>query len=214
MSASEILIEDLVLDLMHRAKTARVLLGIAGPPGVGKSTFCDVLCQRLNKHHEGIAAVFPMDGFHFDDTYLDQKGWWARKGAPHTFDAGGFCHTLGRLKNNKEEFVAVPVFDRDLEIARAGARLISRDVKIILVEGNYLFLDEAPWKGVKQYFDLSVMLKADPVEIEQRLRARWVEHDLSEGEIVVKLENNDLPNVRHVLSASAPTDYEIWTDRD
>lgn len=208
------MVPDLADLLLSRAKGTRVLLGVAGPPGVGKSTFCDHLCGLLNDKHDGIAGVFPMDGYHFDDLYLNKKGWRARKGAAHTFDVGGFVHTLKRLKTNDEDFVAVPVFDREIEIARAGARLITQEVSIILVEGNYLLLDKPPWDQVAQNFDLSVMLKAEPCEIERRLGARWQKYGISQREILAKLEGNDLLNVREVLEHSAEPDYEIWTDRE
>jgi pantothenate kinase len=82
-----------------------------------------------------------MDGYHFDDAVLNERGMRARKGAPETFDVGGLGHMLRRLKLNDEDEVAVPVFDRAIEISRAAARLISKTVSTIIVEGNYLLLD-------------------------------------------------------------------------
>ena len=214
----QISINDLATELLRRVAklsgTARIVVGVAGPPGVGKSTLCDQLNGLLNGKLPDIAAIFPMDGYHFDDNYLNQKGWRAQKGAPHTFDVGGFIHTLKRLKTNLEAFVAVPVFDREIEISRAGARVIPQEVRIILVEGNYLLLEQTPWDQVAGNFDLSVMLKAEPSEIERRLGARWGGYGLSPAEILEKLEVNDLPNVRNVMQNSAVPDYEIWTDRD
>ena len=212
MNAPEIMIDDLVREIFQRTGENRILLGIAGPPGVGKSTFCDRLCGKLNTADGEIAAVFPMDGFHYDDIYLEQKGWKARKGAPHTFDVGGFCHTLGRLKKNEEDFVAVPVFDRSLEIARAGARVIAQDIRIILVEGNYLLLDEEPWRQVRQYFDISVMLTAELAVLEQRLGARWGDLQMSPDEIAQKLGGNDLPNVHTVVNSSSRADFVVRTN--
>lgn len=86
-----------------------------------------------------------MDGYHYDDMLLDRLGRRARKGAPDTFDVGGYAHMLKRLRENAEEAVAVPVFDRDIEIARAGARLVPRSARIIVTEGNYLLLRDEPW---------------------------------------------------------------------
>lgn len=115
-----------VRDLAHHR--ARTVVAIAGAPGAGKSTLAEALVDRLNAVREGAAALLPMDGFHFDDLHLVPAGLRARKGAPETFDVGGYAHALRRLCVGDEPFVAVPVFDRGIEIARAGARLIPRDV--------------------------------------------------------------------------------------
>jgi pantothenate kinase len=88
-----------------------------------------------------------MDGFHYDDRVLDQLGLRHRKGAPETFDFAGFATLLRRLKS-REQNIAIPLFDRSLEISRAGAQIVGSDVKFILVEGNYLLLDEEPWSGL------------------------------------------------------------------
>lgn len=213
MSSVQILIEDFASLLMRRAKagTGRILVGIAGPPGVGKSTFCDALYTRLRTIQPGICAVLPMDGFHFDDSYLNEKGWRSRKGAPHTFDVRGLLHAVKRLKQNNEEFVAVPVFDRKLEIARAGARIICQEVSIILVEGNYLLLKDKLWLDVAGHFDVSVMLKADLKVLEQRLSKRWVDQGMVADKIAEKLGGNDLPNVHLVLENSVAADFELHT---
>lgn len=122
----------------------RQLVAIAGAPGSGKSTFATYLEGVLNKTNSGSAAIVPMDGFHFDDAVLGQQNASARKGAPFTFDIGGMAATLRRLKENVEPQVAVPVFDRSIEISRAGGRLIPQKTPIVLVEGNYRLLDIPP----------------------------------------------------------------------
>ena len=104
----------------------RVVCAIAGAPASGKSTLAETLVERLNADGPGTAALLPMDGFHFDDLHLVPAGLRPRKGAPETFDVGGLRHALLRLREASEPFVAVPVFDRAVEIARAGARLIPR----------------------------------------------------------------------------------------
>jgi len=159
-----------------------------------------------------VCSILPMDGYHFDDIYLEQMAWRSRKGAPHTFDVGGFSHMLNRLKDNDEEQIAVPVFDRSIEIARAGARMIPQSVNIVLAEGNYLLLKQAPWNKLAVYFDKTVMLKASRNTLEKRLHNRWIEHGLSSAEIYSKLNENDMPNVETVITMSAPADYYVLTD--
>jgi len=187
----------------------RVVIALAGAPGSGKSTLAEWICARLNEGAPDCAAVFPMDGYHFDDRVLEARGLRARKGAPETFDVAGLRHMLGRLRLNDEDEIAVPVFDRDLEIARAGARLIPRHVRYLIVEGNYLLLRQPPWSSLRDMFDVTIMIDLPEETLRQRLVARWQAYGLSPDVIAVKVEGNDIPNGRLVRDASAPADFAL-----
>lgn len=195
--------------LEERRSQQRCLVALAGPPGSGKSTLAEQLVQQLNQTQPDQAMILPMDGFHYDDLYLVPAGLRPRKGAPQTFDVGGFYHTLRRLRDREEDFVAVPVFDRDLEIARAGARLIPAAVPVIVVEGNYLLLRQEPWNRLRPLFDLAVLLEVPEAVLRERLTARWQHYQLSDEEIQQKLEENDLPNGRLVMNESGGEDYRL-----
>lgn len=197
-------IDGLVNELNTRE--GRVIVAIAGPPGVGKSTFSAALRDRLNA-----CEILPMDGYHYDDLYLDGKGWRARKGALHTFDVAGFRAMLARLKANDEPEISVPVFDREIEIARAGARMISRSVKTILVEGNYLLLRSPPWGSLGQYFDMTIMLDAPKEVLKMRLANRWKNFGYSAQEAEDKIAENDLLNVSEVIDNSVQAQYVLDT---
>ncbi len=184
----------------------RHLIGIAGAPASGKSTLAEGLAATLNAARPGRAAVLPMDGYHYDDRVLDARGHRARKGAPHTFDVGGLRQMLLRLRARDEATVAIPVFDRDIEIARAGAALIPREVEIVIAEGNYLLLDRDPWRGLDGLFDLTVLVDTPEAELRRRLAARWEGYALTAEEVRARLEENDLPNGRLVREASRKPD--------
>lgn len=197
-----------ILDVVRRrGASARSLTAIAGPPGAGKSTLAEALAARLNEEAAESAAVLPMDGYHFDDRVLVPRGLRPRKGAPETFDVAGLYHMLRRLKSNEEAEIAVPVFDRDLEIARAGARLIPQQVRHLIVEGNYLLLDRPGWSRLSALFDTTIMIAAPEAVLRERLVQRWQGYNLPPEEIAAKVEANDVPNGRLVVSASAQAEF-------
>lgn len=201
--------EALARHLLALDPGRRVICAVAGAPASGKSTLAERLVDRLNALEPGSAALLPMDGFHYDDLHLVPAGLRPRKGAPETFDVGGLRHMLLRLRANDEEAVAVPVFDRAIEIARAGARPIPRSVRVIVAEGNYLLLDRPPWDALRPLFDVTVMIEVPEDELRRRLRARWEGYGLTEEEIAWKLDGNDLPNGRVVMAESAAADFAI-----
>jgi pantothenate kinase len=185
----------------------RVIAAVAGPPGAGKSTLAEKLVEALNAHDPGSAAVLPMDGYHYDDMLLVPRGLRPRKGAPETFDAAGFAHMLKRLRQNAEPEIAVPVFDRSIEIARAGARMIPQSVRYIVAEGNYLLLNEGRWRELHPHYDLTVMINEPEAVLRARLEDRWKELSLEDR--AWKLDGNDLPNGRRVLNDSIEADYVV-----
>ena len=126
MPSRRIDLDELRHVLLERAVGGRLIVALAGPPGSGKSTLSELLVESLNADVPGWAAVLPMDGFHYDDLYLTPAGLRPRKGAPDTFDVGGLEHALQRLRSRNADHVAVPIFDRQLEIARAGANSFLR----------------------------------------------------------------------------------------
>jgi len=192
--------------LLQRSRQHRTVLAIAGAPGSGKSTLAEQLVATVNADSPGRAAVLAMDGFHYDDRVLLQLRRMARKGAPDTFDVGGLCAALGRLRENAEDEIVLPVFDRGLEIARAGAQTVPRTVKLIVTEGNYLLIKTPPWSTLAPLFDATVMIECAQATLRKRLVARWRGLGLSVDEIARKVEINDLPNGCFVAQQSlAPT---------
>ena len=199
-------IASIAAAIFKRAAGAqRFVVAIAGPPGSGKST----LAQRLNVVlPEDASAVVPMDGFHFDDTVLDSRGLRPRKGAPETFDYAGFAALLKRIRAGEPE-IAIPVFDRSMELSRAGASIIGSGVKFVLVEGNYLLLDEEPWSALSGLFDFSIFVDVPRGELERRLLERWRSHGKSDEDARAWIASNDLPNIERVLARRRQADLVI-----
>lgn len=202
-------LESVVDQILTWDRTARYLIAVAGPPGAGKSTWAEALNESLRSRDPALSAILPMDGFHFDDRVLQERGDLPRKGAPHTFDTGGLVAMLDRVAADTGETVAIPTFDRELEIARAGSRIIEPDVRVVIVEGNYLLLDDPVWANIRRHCALTIFIDAPEAVLVERLRRRWDDLGYTRDAGRQKLEANDLPNVRLVLGHSVEADVVV-----
>lgn len=128
------------------AGPGRAVLGVTGSPGAGKSTLVERLLRELPA---GSVAHVPMDGFHLADVALDRLGRRQAKGAPDTFDAGGYVALLRRLRADAEDVIYAPAFERELEQPLAGAIAVRRAARLVLTEGNYLLVDRGSWAQVR-----------------------------------------------------------------
>ncbi|WP_027344667.1 nucleoside/nucleotide kinase family protein [Hamadaea tsunoensis] len=124
----------------------RIIVGIAGPPGAGKTTLAAGLVAALPS-----AVMVPMDGFHLANAELHRLGRADRKGAPDTFDADGYVALLRRLRTDRDTTVYAPSFDHVMNEPIAGSIPIPPDVRVIVTEGNYLLL----WDAVPPLLDLT-----------------------------------------------------------
>ena len=182
----------------------RQLVAITGAPASGKTTLAIELARRLNaQRHKSV--VVPMDGFHLDNAVLETKGLGQRKGAPETFDAGGFIRLVQALKTGEE--VYAPIFDRTRDIAVAGAIVVPADVQFVIVEGNYLMFDEAPWTALAPLWDVSARLEVPMTELRARLIHRWLSLSYSRAVATRRAEGNDVPNAQRVTDRALPCDF-------
>jgi fructokinase len=184
----------------------RRLVAIAGAPASGKSTLAASLTEALRAAGEAVENV-PMDGFHLDNRLLDGMGLRARKGAPETFDAEGFRVLVERLK--AEERVYFPLFDRGQDQAIAGAGVVPASCRLVVIEGNYLLFDEAPWAALASLWDLSIWIDTPEALVRARCIRRWLDHGHSEAAAITRAEGNDLRNARRVMGTRLPADVTL-----
>lgn len=190
-------------DLVAGLPTGRFLLGITGAPGSGKSTLAAAVAARSN------AVTVPMDGFHLADVELERVGLRDRKGAPETFDAWGYAALLARLRTAPDHVVLAPGFERGLEQPLAGAIAVPPDAGLVVTEGNYLLLDEEPWRAVRAQLDAVWHVAIDEELRLERLTARHVAFGKSPEAAAAWVERVDQPNARLVAAAAVRADVQL-----
>ena len=204
LNYNELLIK--LLDNLKNDLKNRYFIALSGPPASGKSTISEKLVKDLTlKGHN--SSILQMDGFHYDDQILKQKSLLLKKGAPETFDVMGFLNFLFRLQNENE--VAIPIFDRSLELSRSSAVIISKETRVVIVEGNYILLKTHPWRELHKFFNSSIMINTKHEILEKRLIERWRSFNIPEEEIKQKVFENDLPNGVNVIKNSILADFNL-----
>jgi len=185
------------------------VLGIAGPPGAGKSTLAEHVVAAVPG-----AVLVGMDGFHLAHATLVELGMSERKGAPETFDAAGYVALLRRIRSldapgarggcdRGAETVWAPRFDRGIEDAVAGAVAVTADAPLVVTEGNYLLLDEPPWQAVAALLDECWYVDVPDVTRRTRLQARHERHGRTPAEAHERTWGSDERNAVLVAATRA-----------
>ena len=204
LNYNELLIK--LLDNLKNDLKNRYFIALSGPPASGKSTISEKLVKDLTlKGHN--SSILQMDGFHYDDQILNQKSLLLKKGATETFDVMCFLNFLFRLQNENE--VAIPIFDRSLELSRSSAVIISKETRVVIVEGNYILLKTHPWRELHKFFNSTIMINTKHEILEKRLIERWRSFNIPEEEIKQKVFENDLPNGVNVYKNSILADFNL-----
>jgi pantothenate kinase len=197
--------EELLARASALAAGPRRLLGIAGPPGAGKSSLAARLVVALGDR----AVLVPMDGFHLAERELHRLGRHPRKGAIDTFDVDGFVALIRRLRRPGVGTIYAPEFRRELEEAVAGAIPVAVDVPLVVTEGNYLLVPDGPWAELRELLDEAWYLDLDEQLRLRRLTDRHIAFGRGPAEAAARARGTDQINAQLIAVTADRADLVV-----
>jgi len=189
---------------------ARTIIGIAGAPGAGKTTLAQRLVADLVEA-DILAVHVPMDGYHLANATLDRLGLHDRKGAVDTFDGWSYVALMRRIANDRDDPIYAPDFDRTVDEPVAGSILVAPETQVVVSEGNYLLLDEAPWGRLAEIFTMTWFCEIPEVVREERLVRRHMTFGRDERAAREWVRQVDGANARLVQTRRRPADLALFT---
>jgi pantothenate kinase len=198
----------------------RIVVVLAGAPGSGKSTIGAKVVQRLNATSTTpLAALIPMDGFHLPRSALDQLPnpieAYARRGASWTFDSDGILNLVRDLSNSRfkacPDIIFAPSFDHALKDPTEDGIRITSEIKFVLLEGNYLLLDEQPWCRIEGLVDDSWFVDVEESLARGRIAKRHIKSGIETSwqAALRRTEGNDLVNGKVIREKLVRPDVRV-----
>jgi pantothenate kinase len=187
----------------------RVLIGIIGKPGAGKSTLSKFLMSKLPKE---FVTVVPMDGYHLSNNVLKELKRADRKGAPDTFDVAGFASLVKRIRSEQTQNIYYPIFDRAIEESIAAQGVVTSATKVVIIEGNYLLHDAGGWEAVKDLLDESWMVDVDDDKRIARLISRHIAYGKEPEAAKAWAKGTDEANAQLIERGRARADFVVQID--
>jgi pantothenate kinase len=194
----------------HLEKTTeRVLIGIIGKPGAGKSTLSRYLMAKLPKE---FVTVVPMDGYHLSNKVLKDLKRADRKGAPDTFDVAGFTSLVKRIRSEHSINIYYPIFDRAIEESIAAQGVVTSATKVVIIEGNYLLHDDGGWEVLNDLLDESWMVDVDDDKRIARLISRHIAYGKDPEAAKAWAKGTDEANAKLIERGRNRADFVVAID--
>ncbi len=202
------------LEKIREEKGKRVIVFLAAPPAVGKSTLA-LFLEKLSETTKGITPVqnLSLDGFHYPNEYLKSNqialgdkthSLYEIKGMPETFDLESFKKYLQEVQDKNIKW---PIYDRNLH--NPVMDQIDVEAEIIIIEGNWLLLDEQGWKDLKSFCDYSIFIEAEEELLKDRLVTRKMKGGLTNQEALEFYNRTDKKNVQRVMEKRVEADLVL-----
>ena len=206
------------LTKIQKEKDSRIVVFLAAPPAVGKTTLCQFLEYLSQKEDVTEVQALGLDGFHYHSDYINSHdavvlgktvSMKTVKGCPETYDTDKLQE---KVKSIKTQNILWPIYDRNIHDVVEDVIEVTKD--IILIEGNWLLLSEEPWKSIKDVADYTILIRSKEGTLKNRLIGRKMKGGLSREDAEAWYYNTDSVNVKRVLEDSLPGDLMLKVEDD
>lgn len=121
------------------------------------------------------------------------------QGAPHTFDAEAYTQFMHALKHEPRVALHAPTFSHSLKDPTPGGTQVDATVEVVIIEGNYVLLDEERWVSAASALNKKIWIEIDEAATKERLVKRHLDSGIckDEAEAEERAEKNDLDNGRY-----------------
>lgn len=203
-----------------RLKAGRYIVLLGGAPAAGKTTLA-ALWEMLAREHGQMLPVqpLPLDGFHFTNEYLsrttidhqgEQVALKSIKGWPETFDLARVRDRLRAIRAGED--VYWPFYDRVAhDPVEDAIRVLERG--ILIVEGNYVLLDQPGWRDLALCADLKIFIQSAEATLQEAI-ARFQKGGRSYEEALQHYDTVDLPNYRLITGKRVAADVTLLMSAD
>ena len=212
------LLTDPIMQLyaLFAASPTRLMIGLVGVPGAGKTTLAAQWATHLNAAHgAGTAVALGMDGFHLTKAQLtqfaDPVAAFVRRGAPWTFDAAGFVAALQNVRRAGGVAAASwPGFEHNIGDPIADATVIASTARLVIVEGLYLLHDADGWEHVRGQLDECWYLDTPlPIAMDRLANRHMQAWGFTRQQADARISTNDGLNAQLVADSAARADFLI-----
>lgn len=199
---------------LREEKRERIIIFLSAPPATGKSTLA-LFLEKLSKEISDVIPIqsLSLDGFHFNNHYLhshkinfqgNERFLYEIKGMPETYNLEEIKKSLKNIKNNNIKW---PIYDRNLHEPEMDKIEVNAD--IILIEGNWLLLNEDNWRELKALCDYSIFIEAQDSILKTRLIQRKIKGGLPLIDALEFYEITDRKNVLRVMNNRNSADLTL-----
>ena len=197
------------INAFNASANKRIIIGIVGKPGAGKSTLTEHILNNLPK---GVATIVPMDGYHLSNKVLKELKRADRKGAPDTFDVAGFASLVKRIRSEQTQNIYYPIFDRAIEESIAAQGVVTSATKVVIIEGNYLLHDDGGWEVCNDLLDESWMVDVDDDKRISRLISRHIAYGKEPEAAKAWAKGTDEANAQLIERGRSRADFVVQID--
>jgi hypothetical protein len=167
---------------IYRAKNKpRVVIGIAGPTGAGKSVAA-MLFKEIAKQAGLPFALesITIDAYHYPNQWLlsrlsEGKPLKKVKGRFDTYDVNALAQDIQAFSTG--ESVSFPIYSRKLHDPVKNGIVVTVKETLLIVEGLWLLYDQAGWEAIGPLLDFSLFIDSD----KERAKASVIKRHMAGG---------------------------------